>query len=157
MTDAMLSVIGTIFGTIVGLVGGSVITWWGAVKLADRQSAITKNLAIAERKAIAGIKLRAAFHDELALLRQSGGDACQILETAFNKHLIAITEFSYSITPDIRPSFDKAWQEYHCHECDPRTPYLTQYSPRLGDTNLARENRNLAIRRIEHILSFTQA
>ncbi|MGR3319832.1 MAG: hypothetical protein ACUZ8O_15305, partial [Candidatus Anammoxibacter sp.] len=60
-------------------------------------------------------KLICAFSEELALLRTGEGDVSQgyrLLKCAFNKHLIAITEFRQALPKTERSSFDKAWYCY---------------------------------------------
>jgi hypothetical protein len=141
-SDVISAIVGAILGGIIGIVGTVV----GAIFTTNRQ-----------RRIEAGDRLRIAFHDELAALRTESGDAHEILSSSFKKHLIAVTDFKYAISSKLRISFDKAWRDYYCDDGDTSQPFLEQYSEHIGSIEGARESRSLAIKRIEHILSFSNA
>lgn len=146
MTDAQATIfagtVGAILGGIIGVVG----TYLGAVKIANRRFLID-----------AGTKLREAFNDELAALKAPEEiDALSLLEGTFKKHLIAISEFNRRLPECKRLAFNQAWQDYHCYPQPPFIHFLKQYTTRTGSMEQKKKNRNLAIERIEHILSFTE-
>jgi len=141
-------VIATLIGTIFGLIGGSVITYFGAVKLSRRQ--VTSQAAM---------KLISAFSSDIAALKNHNDpivDQLNILESSLQKHLTTIIEFKSYLEESDRISLDKAWCEYYCYEGDHNQPFLEQYSEHLGDTSLAKENRELAISRIQNIISHAE-
>lgn len=142
MTDVQATLLGTIIGGVIGVIG----TYLGAMKIADRQRFID-----------AGRRLREAFQDELAILR--GPDDCDaftLLNSSFKKHLIAITEFRYVLHGNKIESFNRAWLTYHCTSEAPFIHLLEQYDTKTGSREQRNKNRELAIQRINRILSFTE-
>ena len=141
MDGSIATLAGAVIGGIIGIAG----TYLGSVYLVKKQ-----------RFFDAGQRLREAFHAELAILCDPSdtSDPTDILKAAFKKHLSAVAEFRYILSCCRLDGFNKAWREYHCYEntCD---QFLEQYSKHLGGTDLAKENRKLAVKRIEHVLSFT--
>ncbi len=141
MTEVQATLIGALLGGIIGVVG----TYLGAIRIANRRFLID-----------AGTRLREAFNDELASLKAPGEiDALTLLESAFKKHLIAFSEFNRRLPKCKRPALNQAWQDYHCHPRPPFIHFLEQYTTRTGSMEEKKKNRDLAIERIEHILSFT--
>ena len=141
MTGVQATLLGALLGGIIGVVG----TYLGAIRIANRRFLID-----------AGTKLREAFNDELASLKAPGQiDALPLLESGFKKHLIAISEFNRRLSKCKRPAFNQAWQDYHCHPQPPFIHSLNQYTTRTGSMEQKKKNRDLAVERIEHILSFT--
>lgn len=102
----------------------------------------------------ASVRLSEAFSKELTVLKQGGMkyllDAVQLLESAFDKHSIAVTEFRFTLPKSKRSSFDKVWKHYNGDDGDGRT-CLGQYSIGLGGTG-----SQGAIQNIEEILEFTE-
>ncbi len=146
MSDAQATIFAGIVGAILGGIIGVVGTYLGAVKIANRRFIVD-----------AGTKLREAFQDELATLKAPGEvDALSLLESAFKKHLIAISEFNRRLPKCKRCAFNQAWQDYHCYPQPPFIHFLEQYTTTTGSMEEKEKNRNLAIERIEHILSFTK-
>jgi hypothetical protein len=141
MTDVQATLLGALLGGIIGVVG----TYLGAIRIANRQFLID-----------AATKLREAFRDELATVQAPGEVvALNLLEDAFKKHLIAISEFNRRLPKCKRRAFNQAWQDYHCYPQPPFIHFLEQYTTRTGSIEQKKKNRSLAIERIEHILSFT--
>lgn len=103
----------------------------------------------------AGAKLKLAFRDELAFLTDPKWENSSFfhrrLETTFEKHFLAITEFRYALHKSQRDGFDKVWQEYYTTEDAPNDILLVKYSPELNPTG-----REDAIKNIEAILKFTE-
>jgi len=141
MNVVQATLLGALLGGIIGVVG----TYLGAIRIANKQFLID-----------AGTKFRAAFHDELATLKaQEKIDAINILESAFKKHLIAISEFVRRLPRCKRATFNQAWENYYCHPAT-KIQHLVQYDTVTGSTDQRKKNRELAIKRIEHILSFSK-
>jgi hypothetical protein len=141
-------VIATLIGAIIGLIGGASITYWGAISLSKRQATSQ-----------AAMKFIAAFSSEIALLKSYNDpviDQLNILETSLQNHLTAIVEFKSYLEESDRISLDKAWCEYYCDEGDPNQPFLEQYSVHIADTSLAKENRDLALSRLQNIISHAE-
>jgi len=134
-----------VLATLLGACVGAVAAIAGAYITTGRQHKIE-----------AGYRLRLAFHEELAVLRDASdnSDPCDILKSSLKKHLIAVEEFKFAICKRKIPSFEKAWEEYYKVD---GFPFPEQYFKHLGGIELANKNRELAIQRIEHILSFTRA
>jgi len=140
--------VAALIGTSIGLAGGFAITYWGSINLAKRQG-----------RSQAAMRLIYAFKNEIAILsdlRNEGVAQGDIIESAFKKHLAAYIEFRFYLTNSKRACFDKAWNEYHCYDGDPKQPFLEQYSEHIGGESLAKENRELAISRMEKLLSFAE-
>lgn len=145
MTDVKITIITGIVSTILGGVIGVVGTYIGAVRIANRQRLLD-----------AGLRLREAFQDEITLLQIGGNiDACHLLECAFKKHLIAVSEFKYILPKRKRVAFDQAWQQYHCFQGPPYIHFLEQYNTVGGRMEQREKNRQTVIQRLNHILSFT--
>ena len=122
--------IAALVGTLLGLVGGTAITYWGSVKLARKQST-----------ALAAERLIQAFKDEILFLSnpiEEPERQGELLEHSFNKHYAAYIEFSLYLSKKEKDEFNKAWYTYYCYEGDPNTPYLEQYSEHLGSFSLAK-------------------
>jgi hypothetical protein len=145
MTNTEATLLAAIIGGVIGIVG----TYAGAILIANR-----------DRRIDAGRRLREAFQDELASLEvlpiPGEVDAFGILNSAFKKHLIAISEFAHVIPRCKRNLFSQAWQQYHCYPEPPFTHFLEQYDTRTGSIEQRKKNRELAIERIKHILSFAK-
>ena len=142
MTDVEATLWGTVIGGFIGVIG----TYFGAMKIAKRQRFIDT-----------GLRLREAFQEELAILQVSEDcDAVAHLTSAFKKHFIAISEFRYVLPSCKLNSFDEAWRNYHCTSEPPYIHLLEQYDTRSGSGEQQNKNRELAIQRIRHILSFTE-
>lgn len=145
MTNTEATLLAAIIGGIIGIVG----TYLGAILIANR-----------DRRINARRRLREAFQDELASLEvlaiPGEGDAFDILSGAFKKHFIAISEFTHIINRCKRNAFNQAWQDYHCYPKPPFPHFLEQYDTKTGSIEQRKKNRELAIERIKHILSFTK-
>jgi len=145
MTNTEATLLAAIIGGVIGIVG----TYSGAILIANR-----------DRRIDAGRRLREAFQDELASLEvlpiPGEGDAFDMLNGAFKKHLIATSEFARLVSRCKRNSFNQAWQDYHCYPKPPFPHFLEQYDTRTGSIEQRKKNRELAIQRVKHILSFTE-
>lgn len=154
MTDAMLGVIGTITGTIVGLVGGSAITWWGSVDLARRQ---VFNVVSA--------RLVSAFNDEIAWINSDNvtaeeGGVYKVLCSAFKKHNAAVTEFKFFLKKKDITGFNQAWETYHKHSANfsekwpdyKKINHLSEYLSLNAEEE--QKARALALQRINQLLSY---
>jgi hypothetical protein len=103
----LIPVIAGVF-TILGVITGAFITYYFALKLADRN---------ARREA--GRRLREAFAPALAVLHPTSGDADarahtdKMLADAFPKHRAAITEFGFYLSAKEREEFEEAWRKYY--------------------------------------------
>lgn len=147
MTDTQATLTAGIAGAIIGGVIGVIGTYIGAVLIANRQHLIE-----------AGRRLREAFQEELAILQASEDiEVCDLLENAFKKHLIAVSEFKYILPKSKSIIFSQAWEQYHCNPQLTHIHFLEQYSTIGGSREQKNNNRKLAIERIKHILSFTEA
>lgn len=140
--------------TIIGVAGGSAITWWGSVDLARRQML---NLVSA--------RLVSAFKDELDWIKRSDITAdkklvYEILCAAFEKHHAAVTEFRFYLKKKSIPCFDKAWEKYHQHSANfskdwpdyKKMNHLCEYLS-VNDEE-EQKARTLATQRIEKLLSY---
>ena len=145
MTDTQATLTAGIAGAIIGGVIGIIGTYIGAVRIANRQHLVE-----------AGRRLRDAFQEELAILQASEDiEVCDLLKSAFKKHLIAVSEFKYILPKSKSIIFSQAWEQYHCHPELTHIQFLEQYST-IGSREQKNSNRKLAIERIKHILSFTE-
>lgn len=141
MTNAEATLLAAIVGGVIGIIG----TYLGAIRIANRRFLID-----------AGTKFREAFQGELATLEVPGDiDAFTILQSAFKRHLIAISEFNRRLPKCKRAGYIQAWKDYHCHP-EAHIHFLEQYDTVTGSTEQREKNRVLAIKRIKHILSFTK-
>ena len=104
---ALIGVGGTRIGTIVGAILGAWLTHRYAVTLADSNA-----------KRFAGMKLREAFAPEIAKFsdpkRLNMITSAGILESAFEKHQLAVDEFRFYLTGIEAEAFHKAWHDYYC-------------------------------------------
>ena len=135
---------GAILGGAIGVIG----TYVGATRIAAR-----------DRLADAGRRMREAFYDELAALEVDGGRdlrAHTLLESAFKKHLIAVSEYMHILSMERRRTIAAAWVQYHCCQGKPEMHFLEQYNTVAGSTDQRDSNRRLAIERIRHLLSLTE-
>lgn len=142
MDESTATLVGAFIGGIVGIAG----TYLVSVYEAKKQQFFT-----------ACQRLREAFHNELAILSDPSdtSDSADILQSAFKKHLSAVIEFKYVLRGCRLDRFNKAWNEYYYGDGEISIPFLEQYSRHIGNIGLAKKNRDLAIKKIEHILSFT--
>jgi len=96
-----------------------------------------------------------AFNDEINNLSQGKGDAGEFLKNAGHKHKIAYMDFRRRLKGKKLSQFDEAWGEYFCCREENSLPFPEQYSAG-GNLTLAREKRELALRRIRNLLSFAE-
>jgi hypothetical protein len=96
-----------------------------------------------------------AFLDEIQDLSQGKGDAFEFLRRAFPKHETAYLKFRKCLKGKTRRHFDDAWKEYYFNGKE--NPHLSpeQYFA-AGNIPLAKEKRELALRRIRNLLSFAK-
>ncbi len=95
---------------------------------------------------------------ELVKLEQdNGSDPYDVLQEAFPRHQAAANEFRFHLSESKKKQFDQAWREYCYDDQGLDIPYLEQYSRDLGSVGLAKENRQIAIDRINSVLELTGA
>ncbi len=132
-------------GGIVGALVGALLNHW-----------LAKSRGKNDRLASASKALRTAFTDELSKLKNSSDNAYDILEAAYQKHEMAVSEFASHLGGNKKRKFLSAWELYRSHPENCGEPFLEQYSKYLGDVNLAAKNRCLAVERITRLLSFAK-
>ncbi|MGZ8947537.1 MAG: hypothetical protein ACXW1W_19195 [Methylococcaceae bacterium] len=139
MPKEMYALLFTILGGVIGICGAMASAFIGA----NRQNRNDAN-----------VRLVAAFTDELAILTDvtDKSDPYKILAPAAKKHLMAVIGFKYVICKSEAIAFDKAWRDYYEED---GYPSLEQYVG-AGNIDESEKRRRLAIKRIEHILSFAQ-
>ncbi|HLA29262.1 MAG TPA: hypothetical protein VJZ49_15355 [Syntrophales bacterium] len=147
MTD---TIVGALIGVGSAILGAIVGAWIGY--------RLSISLVHVTTRHNAASNLRKAFYDELAILNMSSLkdiDACSMLEGAFKKHMIAFWELKSTLPKSKCVAFTQAWEEYYCY---PGTGdhHLEQYDTLTGGSEQRKGKRTLAIKRIEHILSFTE-
>jgi hypothetical protein len=108
------------------------------------------------RLAVAAAAFRASFSGTLASLRNGSDDPYPMLEQQFLTHESSVLEFALHLNYIQRERFMKSWHDYYCLDGDSANPLLAQYSKHLGSTELATKNRNLAIQRIEQLLTYAK-
>ena len=109
--------------------------------------------------------VNAAFYDELAALFEWNNNDINIpalLEKAFPKHLSAVLEFANFLSIDDRDRFISQWKKYYQDENNSGDSMyyhdFSKYSVAGDKKNKAnRANRELAIQRLEDILSYAKA
>ena len=106
-----------------------------------------------DAKRFAGFRLREAFAPELAKLQHPEGrgiaEFSDILETAFEKHQMAVNEFRFFLTDDKLDSFNKAWREYYSWPYEDK-PNFSKHMM------LSKEDIQKTIDEITAILEFTK-
>lgn len=146
MTDAEATLVAGISGAIIGGVIGVIGTYIGSIRISQQQRFVD-----------AGRRLREAFHDEMATLRSDRHvNAATLLEDAFKKHLIAVTEFSYVLPESKRSYYYHTWNDYCSIPDHPGATFFEQYLSGHGNIQDSENNVKLAIERINNILSFTK-
>jgi hypothetical protein len=104
VTPFQLAVISSGF-SLLGVVFGSVLTYWCAVKLARRNA-----------RRDAGRRLREAFLPELAALDPVTGsttDVEHLLREAWPRHHAAVAELMFHLSPNKRAALETAWRQYY--------------------------------------------
>jgi hypothetical protein len=104
------------------------------------------------RQANAAATFRAAFADTLSALRNTNSDPADILIEAFPAHEIAVNEFGVFLCFS-RKAFHRAWNQYAYHETT-GIQFLEQYSSAGCSISEAKQRREFAIKRLEHLLSY---
>ena len=106
-------------------------------------------------RAAASAIFRAAFTDVLTHLRHSNTCPLDILSPAFPAHDAAVHEFSRFLGFKCK-AFLRAWDQYAYHENQKSRPFLEQYASAAQSISEQRRRRQLAIERLEHLLSFAK-
>jgi hypothetical protein len=128
---------------VISLAGLTMIFFW--VYLAIRKSRNRPRRHAAER-------LFEAFKEEIQDLSLGPKDAYQILKQAFPKHEKAYNQFRPYVKGAGLRRYDEAWREYSCGREENSLPFLEQYFAG-EDQNLARERRQLALRKALRFLA----
>lgn len=100
-------------------------------------------------------KFITSFIDAVQDLSQGKGDAHLMLKEAFPKHEKAYLDFRPRMKGHSRKLFGEAWKDYYCSGNGNPTPFRAQYFAG-GDELLAKEKRQLAVRKIKRLLSFAK-
>jgi hypothetical protein len=103
---------------------------------------------------IAGERLAAAFMDEIQNLSQGKGDAFEFLRDAVPGHERAYRQYRSFLKGKSLQKFDEAWRDYLGDSQGNLQPFREQYFA-AGNIFLAQEKRQLALKRIRNLLSFT--
>jgi hypothetical protein len=109
------------------------------------------------RQANAAAAFRAAFANTLTALRNTNADPADILIDAFATHVTAVNEFSGFLCFS-RNAFKRAWDKYAYHDDKGKFPhpFFEQYSNAGCSASEAKQRRELAINRLEHLLSYAK-
>jgi hypothetical protein len=128
---------------VIALAGLTMIFFW--VCLSIRRNGNKPRRHAAER-------LFEAFKEEIQDLSLGTKDAYQILTQAFPKHEKAYTQFRPFVKGRILRKFDEAWRDYSRGPGKNSPPSLERYFAGQNP-NMARERRQLALRKILRFLS----
>jgi len=125
--------------TVLGALIGSMVTYSFALRLASVN---------ARREA--GRRLREAFSPELAALNPITGskslDVENLLQSAWPRHHVAVSELSFQLCKAERASLERAWHEY----------YVVGGSIRFFDYYMGENPRKKFQERVHAILKHTQ-
>jgi hypothetical protein len=128
---------------VIALAGLTMIFFW--VCLSIRRNGNKPRRHAAER-------LFEAFKEEIQDLSLGTKDAYQILTQSFPKHEKAYTQFRPFVKGRVLRNFDEAWRDYSRGPGKNSPPSLEQYFTGQNP-NMARERRQLALRKILRFLS----
>jgi len=103
---------------------------------------------------VAGERFAAAFMDEIQNLSQGKGDAFEFLRDAVRRHERAYRQYRSFLKGKSLQQFDEAWRDYFGDSQGNLQPFREQYFA-AGNIFLAQEKRQLALKRIRNLLSFT--
>jgi hypothetical protein len=137
LTPFQLAVISSGF-SLLGVLFGSVLTYWCAVKLAKRNG-----------RRDAGRRLREAFMPELAALDPVTGsktDVESVLRDAWPRHHAAVSELMFHLSPSKRVALEAAWRQY----------YEVGGSIRFFDYHFGNSPQDKFKERVGAILKFTE-
>lgn len=99
---------------------------------------------------------RASFTEDIVEVESGARDTFDILKSSFEKHKAAMLEVKIFLKGRKLKSFERAWQEYCCHEKYPNQPFLEQYSAKGQSLDMGKKRRQLALERIERLLTFAE-
>jgi hypothetical protein len=128
---------------VIALAGLTMIFFW--VCLSIRRNGNKPRRHAAER-------LFEAFKEEIQDLSLGTKDAYQILTRSFPKHEKAYTQFRPFVKGRVLRNFDEAWRDYSRGPGKNSPPSLEQYFAGQNP-NMARERRQLALRKLLRFLS----
>ncbi len=101
ISSTLLAVAGTLLGVALGILG----TYFVSIHIARNHA-----------KAFSGQRLRDAFAPEIFKVKISINEGTyqtpHILNSAFEKHYMAVNEFDFFLNPKEHIAFIKAWEEY---------------------------------------------
>ena len=103
----------------------------------------------------AALKFRSVFSVELSALNpydKSQLEIVNVLENRFSLQEVAFQEFKLFLTKTERDRIDYLWREY-CHCNNGPYPYLYQYDNKSGSVEQNKKNSELALKRIEILVS----
>jgi len=148
---------GILSGFCLGLIGSSFGGW-----LSHRFAESRRRREEFEK---AAIDFRNAFLPEMIYLKHnarvanagSSKNLCEFLRHGYvHQHLSAFETFRMYLPPGDREKFEKAWKEYCQYDApgEPESPFFEMYHE---DTWDGRPTRELALERINRLLSFAEA
>lgn len=132
-------------GGVVGALIGALLNHW-----------LSKSRGKHERFISASKVFRNAFSEELSKLMNSDEDPVTILQPAYLRHTAAVSEFSIYLDSGNKRKFTEAWNVYAFHPQNIEVPFLEQYSKYLGDVHAAKQNRQLAVNRLDNLIAYAK-
>lgn len=137
--------------TIIGVIIGNIVGYNIAVSISDRKEFHREAMIFYNSFVDTIISLDQKYRCRV----EPTTNTYEILNKNFPRHMKAMLRFRLHLDRDQRELFDKAWREY-CHydiSDEPEYPFLEQYHGEKWDGQCTRE---LALKRIEQLLSFTR-
>lgn len=150
MSDYEIALVG-IGGTLAGTLLGSLVGYWLSIKL--------NKIGLKQQSAY---RLHVAFRDELLMLNTQesviNGSLCEYLKNAFEKHRLAVYEYSFYLEHSVRSKFIKAWEVYYLHDNYEAHGCTLRHLEKYSTAGLSHDEKlsvfKLAESRIAKILAF---
>lgn len=102
----------------------------------------------------ASLLFRSALEPTITELRNGNESTVSVLESSFAKHEEAVREFSKHLIWS-RKEFDKCWRDYAFHP-EAGLRFLEAYTSVGVSVSKAKENRQLAIQKLQNLISYTK-
>jgi hypothetical protein len=108
---------------MLGALVGALVTYWLAMKIADKQFAHLREISKIDAWHSAAREFISALAPDVATLeRDCEGDLMDFLRAAHGRHSASVAVFEWYLSPPRRESFRAAWQA-HCYgTCEDGTP-----------------------------------